>query len=208
MKHNEKAEIFVLIFSIIVLIVFGTAVLARNNDAINSVYHSEMTEHSDYTNTAKERAETHPCVTASEETEAVTETEPAEVTAAAVTKAPEPVETTSAPVITSAPVTETPTDDKYLGTFIITGYYAAEGKSGECSATGVPLVPWKTCAMNVTQIKTLGLHYGDFITVEGIGTFRLIDNGCEPDKVDIFVNCKSEAYAVTDLTKTRKVWVG
>lgn len=91
----------------------------------------------------------------------------------------------------------------YLGNFKITGYYSGEGRVGQVSATGMPLVPWGTCAMNRYRIKDLGLHYGDYITVEGIGTFKIVDNGCLYNTIDIYVNSRSEAY---NLTSNRNVY--
>lgn len=91
----------------------------------------------------------------------------------------------------------------YLGNFKITGYYSGEGGVGQISATGMPLVPWGTCAMNRYRIKDLGLHYGDYIKVEGIGTFKIVDNGCSYNTVDVYVNSRSEAY---NLTSNRNVY--
>lgn len=84
-----------------------------------------------------------------------------------------------------------------IGTFWVTGYHAGEGHVGQVSATGMPLVPWGTCAMNRFQIKDLGLSYGDYITVSGVGTLRIVDNGCSYGTVDVYVNNNSEAYSLT-----------
>ena len=106
----------------------------------------------------------------------------------------------------STPSYNTPVQNSgetYLGNFKITGYYSGEGRVGQVSATGMPLVPWGTCAMNRYRIKDLGLHYGDYIIVEGIGTFKIVDNGCSYNTIDIYVNSRSEAY---NLTSNRNVY--
>ena len=171
--HNNKTEIAVLIICIIALIVLGTTVLAHNDELIDSVYHAEierlpveMDTTEDYPETTQNAvesvisSETSIAETTALVTEEATSAETTVVETEVVTEAPKPVETEA---VTETPETES---SRYLGTFIITGYYAAEGKSGQRSATGMPLVPYGTCAMNRYQIKELGLHYGDYITVE------------------------------------------
>lgn len=87
----------------------------------------------------------------------------------------------------------------YLGNFKITGYTAEEGFSyGSKTASGTGCRPG-ICAMNRHEMKELGISYGDYIYVDGIGEFRVED--CTADwinnTVDIWVYTNEEAYQLT-----------
>ena len=86
---------------------------------------------------------------------------------------------------------------KSLGTFKIVGYSSEEGIVGTVSASGLPLIHHKTCAMNLKDMRRLGIKYGDYITVVGFGRLQVTDCGCGPGKVDIFCNTIKDTYKVT-----------
>lgn len=94
-------------------------------------------------------------------------------------------------------VVKTQSGSNYLGNFKITGYYAGEGGVGQVSASGMKMSAFQTCAMNNTRRKELGIKYGDYITVSGIGSLRVVDCGCSYNTIDVYVNSKKEAYSIT-----------
>ena len=88
-------------------------------------------------------------------------------------------------------------NDGYIGTFWITGYTAEEGfPEGSDTASGYG-VRLGYCAMNLSQMDTLGIRYGDQIRVEGLGTYMVMDCGCNWGVVDIWVYTNAEAYSIT-----------
>ena len=90
--------------------------------------------------------------------------------------------------------------DGYIGTFYITGYTAEEGfLEGSETASGYG-VRSGYCAMNLSQMRTLGISYGDKIRIEGSkvnGTYTVMDCGCDWGVVDIWVYSNAEAYSIT-----------
>ena len=115
-----------------------------------------------------------------------------------------PVETTTAPPTTEPTTTQPPATKAatskhggYIGKLFITGYTAEEGfppGSGTASGYGVRS---GYCAMNAAQRRSLGIRYGDYIYVEGLGTYRVMDCGCGWGVVDIWVYTNAEAYRLT-----------
>ena len=98
---------------------------------------------------------------------------------------------------TVEPVTECH-DNGYIGTFYVTGYTAEEGFSeGSATASGYGVRPGY-CAMNADQLRSLGISYGDQIRVEGLGTYTVMDCGCDWGVVDIWVYTNAEAYSITE----------
>lgn len=94
------------------------------------------------------------------------------------------------------PVTDS-NDYGYIGTMWITGYTAEEGfPEGSATASGYGVRPGY-CAMNDSQRRSLGISYGDQIYVEGLGTYTVMDCGCDWGVVDIWVYSNAEAYALT-----------
>jgi hypothetical protein len=51
--------------------------------------------------------------------------------------------------------------------------------------------------MNKSQMKTLGLSYGDAIRIEGLGTYILEDCGCASGRIDVFCSSVKACYALT-----------
>lgn len=85
----------------------------------------------------------------------------------------------------------------YIGTFWITGYTAEEGfYEGSPTASGYGVRPGY-CALNADRRRSLGISYGDQIYVEGLGTYTVMDSGCNWDVVDIWVYTNAEAYTIT-----------
>lgn len=85
----------------------------------------------------------------------------------------------------------------YIGMFYITGYTAEEGfPEGSATASGYGVRPGY-CAMNAEQRRSLGISYGDYIYVEGLGTYTVMDCGCGWGVVDIWVYSNAEAYSIT-----------
>lgn len=88
----------------------------------------------------------------------------------------------------------------YIGTFYITAYTAEEGfPEGSETASGYG-VRSGYCAMNLSQMRTLGISYGDKIRIEGSkvnGTYTVMDCGCDWGVVDIWVYSDAEAYSIT-----------
>lgn len=88
-------------------------------------------------------------------------------------------------------------DDGYIGTMFITGYTAEEGfPEGSETASGYGVRPWY-CAMNDGQRQSLGISYGDQIYVDGLGTYTVMDCGCDWGCVDIWLYTNAEAYEIT-----------
>ena len=85
----------------------------------------------------------------------------------------------------------------YIGTFNINGYTAEEGfPEGSATASGYG-VRQGYCAMNAEQRRLLGISYGDQIYVEGLGTYTVMDSGCDWGVVDIWCWSNAEAYSIT-----------
>ena len=108
--------------------------------------------------------------------------------------------TTEKETTTEQTATETTTEStkgSYLGRFYITGYTAEEGfPRGSATASGAG-VREGYCALNNEQRKALGIKYGDYIYVEGLGTYQVMDCGCAYGVVDIWCYSNAEAYAMT-----------
>ena len=139
---------------------------------------------------------TEPETTVESETEPILEPE---------TEIPTPVETEPIVWETEAyvpepeiPATDPPqTTDGYLGTFLITGYTAEAGfPVGQATHSGAPVGPG-VCAMNYWQRIGLGIEWGTEIYIEGIGTFTVLDSGCEWGVVDVWVPTNEEAFNMT-----------
>ena len=98
---------------------------------------------------------------------------------------------------TESVTAENEKESGYIGTFYITGYTAEEGfPEGSATASGYGVRPGY-CAMNSSQMRSLGIRYGDQIYVEGLGTYTVMDCGCDWGVVDIWVYTNAEAYAIT-----------
>lgn len=90
------------------------------------------------------------------------------------------------------------TESGYIGKFYITGYTAEEGfPEGSATASGYGVRPGY-CAMNDSQRRSLGIRYGDQIYVDGLGTYTVMDCGCDWGVVDIWVYTNAEAYSITE----------
>ena len=137
------------------------------------------------------------------ETEAVAEPETEAVKESFVT---EPVsDTYTLPAEETEAVTEPTKKNGYIGTMWITGYTAEEGfPEGSATASGYGVRPGY-CAMNDSQRRSLGISYGDQIFVEGLGTYMVMDCGCDCGIVDIWVYTNAEAYSITG---SRAVYYG
>ena len=82
-------------------------------------------------------------------------------------------------------------------TFFVTGYTQEEGfYEGDLGASGDPVGPG-VCAMNVGQMDSLGLSYGDCVTINGLGTYVILDTGCDWGVIDIWLYTNAEAYEIT-----------
>lgn len=127
-------------------------------------------------------------------------------TKAATTLPPETEPTTVSKTEMAEPVSDTYTlpepvienhNDGYIGMFWITGYTAEEGfPEGSETASGYGVRPGY-CALNAEQRRSLGISYGDYIYVSGLGTYRVMDSGCGWGVVDIWVYTNAEAYRLT-----------
>lgn len=85
----------------------------------------------------------------------------------------------------------------FIGRMYITGYTAEEGfPLYSATASGYGVRPGY-CALNNSQRQALGIRYGDQIYVEGLGTYTVMDCGCDWGVVDIWVYTNAEAYAMT-----------
>lgn len=137
------------------------------------------------------------------ETEAVAEPETEAVKESFVTERVS--DTYTLPAEETEAVTEPTEKNGYIGTFWITGYTAEEGfYEGSATASGHG-VRSGYCAMNSDQRRSLGISYGDQIYVEGLGTYTVMDCGCDWGAVDIWVHTNAEAYAITG---NRSVYYG
>lgn len=87
----------------------------------------------------------------------------------------------------------------YIGRMYITGYTAEEGfPEGSATASGVG-VQRGICAMNRFEMQELGISYGDYLYIEGLGRYQVMD--CTADyitnTIDIWVPTNEEAYSIT-----------
>ena len=121
-------------------------------------------------------------------------------TTAATTTLPPTTEPKTEPVSETYTLTELVTEshnDGYIGTMWITGYTAEEGfPEGSATASGYGVRPGY-CALNAEQRRSLGISYGDQIYVEGLGTYTVMDSGCDWGVVDIWLYTDAEAYSIT-----------
>ena len=93
-----------------------------------------------------------------------------------------------------------PYEYNYIGYMRVTGYTEEEGfPYGSQTAWDYGSCKPGICAMNRHEMKTLGIHYGDYIYVKDIGEFRIED--CTADyitnTVDLWVYTNAEAYQLT-----------
>ena len=88
-----------------------------------------------------------------------------------------------------------------LGEFKITGYDAycehCCGKSDGITASMTKATVGRTVAMNRTDMKKLGIEYGDVILIEGIGERVVEDTGCGQGVVDVVCYNHEECYKIT-----------
>lgn len=85
----------------------------------------------------------------------------------------------------------------FIGKMYVTAYTAEEGfPEGSATASGYG-VRSGYCALNNSQRQALGIRYGDRIYVEGLGTYTVMDCGCNWGVVDIWVYSNAEAYSLT-----------
>lgn len=121
-------------------------------------------------------------------------------TTAATPTLPPTTEPETEPVSETYTLTEPVTEshnDGYIGTFWITGYTAEEGfYEGSPTASGYGVRPGY-CALNADRRRSLCISYGDQIYVEGLGTYTVMDSGCNWYVVDIWVYTNAEAYTIT-----------
>lgn len=107
---------------------------------------------------------------------------------------------TDAEVVAENATTETQTESSvggYIGIMYVTGYTAEEGfPLYSATSSGYGVRPGY-CAMNSDQRRALGISYGDQISVEGLGTYTVMDCGCSWGVVDIWLYTNAEAYAIT-----------
>lgn len=112
--------------------------------------------------------------------------------------ATEPTEPATEPEPT---VLETEPQLEYIGEFKITGYDAkcahCCGKSDGITASMTKATVGRTVAMNWTQLKELGLEYGDVIYIEGIGERVIEDTGCGRGTIDVVCEDHSACYKIT-----------
>ena len=138
--------------------------------------------------------------TAEETTETTTVTVTEETTTEPITETT--TETTTVQVTETTTVTTTLNSlaeqgKDYLGRFYVTGYTAEEGfPRGSATASGAG-VREGYCALNDSQRKALGIKYGEYIYVEGLGKYQVMDCGCRSGVVDIWVPTNAEAYSIT-----------
>ena len=86
----------------------------------------------------------------------------------------------------------------YLGSFLITGYTAEAGfPVGQATHSGAPVGPG-VCAMDYWQRISLGIEWGEQIYIEDLGTFTVLDSGCEWGVVDVWVETNKQAYSITE----------
>lgn len=144
--------------------------------------------------------ETEPEVETTIETTVETETEPeTEMVFETETEiASEPVQEAEVPepeILTPSPPQ---TGTIYLGSFLITGYTAEAGfPIGQATHSGAPVGPG-VCAMDYWQRISLGIEWGEQIYIEGLGTFTVLDSGCEWGVVDVWVPTNAEAFNMTN----------
>ena len=89
---------------------------------------------------------------------------------------------------------------EYLGRFYITGYTAEESfPEGSVTASCKTGCKPGICAMNRFEMQELGISYGDYIYVEGLGEYQVMDCTADPitNTVDIWVYTNAEAYSIT-----------
>lgn len=79
---------------------------------------------------------------------------------------------------------------------------ACNGSGGYATASGVYPQVGVTAAMNVSDMKRLGIHLGDRVYIDGFGDRIIQDTGCGKGKIDLCCSCCSEEPKVT-----KRVWV-
>lgn len=144
--------------------------------------------------------ETEPEVETIIETTVETETEPETeiIFETEIEIAPEPVQETEVPDTENHTPAPAQTGTIYLGSFLITGYTAEAGfPIGQATYSGAPVGPG-VCAMDYWQRISLGIEWGEQIYIEGLGTFTVLDSGCEWGVVDVWVPTNAEAFNMTN----------
>ncbi len=90
-----------------------------------------------------------------------------------------------------------------IGEFKITGYNATCshccGKSDGITASMTKAKVGITCAMNRSDMKKLGLEYGDKILIDGLGDRIIEDTGCAEGVIDIVCANHEECYKITGM---------
>ena len=162
-----------------VAIIFATSTLTEETDKMIEETFTTLTEKIEESTIIFEK-----------ETESTTETTTIKETT-----------TQEAEITTTSEIsTENKKEKRSLGTFKITGYTVEEGFGyGSVTASGKTGCKPGICAMNRFEMRELGLSYGDYIYVEGLGTYQVMD--CTADRitntVDIWVYTNAEAYSIT-----------
>ena len=52
--------------------------------------------------------------------------------------------------------------------------------------------------MDYWQRISLGIEWGEQIYIEDLGTFTVLDSGCEWGVVDVWVETNKQAYSITE----------
>lgn len=88
-----------------------------------------------------------------------------------------------------------------IGEFKITGYDAycehCCGKTDGITASMTQATVGRTVAMNRTDMKALGISYGDTIYIDGIGERVVEDTGCGRGVIDVVCIDHAACYKVT-----------
>ena len=94
-----------------------------------------------------------------------------------------------------------------IGNFKITGYDAkcehCCGKSDGITASMTEAKVGITCAMNRSDMKKLGLEYGDVVLIDGLGDRIIEDTGCAEGVIDVVCANHEECYKITG---TYQIW--
>ena len=89
----------------------------------------------------------------------------------------------------------------YIGDLKITGYVAncehCCGKSDGLTASMTEATVGRTVAMNRTDMKNLGIEFGDVIYINGIGERVVEDTGCGQGVIDVVCNSHEDCYKIT-----------
>lgn len=101
----------------------------------------------------------------------------------------------------SEPEPEPVEKETLIGNFKITGYDAhcehCCNKSDGITASMTKAEVGRTVAMNRTDMKKLGISYGDTIYIDGIGERVVEDTGCGQGVIDVVCLNHAECYKIT-----------